>query len=476
MKVWPRVYASVAAVLLACAPASAGCPVAGITLGGSDTLIVSAYNLAMTTISKVITPKGIIAAGLEYGGEWTRDISINSRNSCNIVCPEQSVHSLWAVTVNDGEYVGHQYWDKIIWVPAAYEQYLVTGDKVLLSKAYRCSANTMRELEAKVFDAGRGLFKGPSVFNDGISAYEEPVYDPQNPSGNVLDYPSTYNICCLSTNCAYYEAYRCLSLMAAGCGDAAASSEYSARAAALKTSIRSTFYDPAAGTLAYLVDQNGSLHRFQETLGYSFAVLSGILEKAEADRLIAGAHVGRYGVPSIWPDFKRFSADQPGRHNNLVWPHVNTFFAEAALKAGHKDKFIFELRNLADLAVNKSGGYFFEIYNPETGMPDGGWQKGGNLNSSKGQTWCATGYLSLIYRGVFGLEYTEDGLVVAPDKELMKSAGVSSLKGLRYRGATVDISLGHSVFRKGVYVDGRRAGKRALIASESTGTIDVVIY
>ena len=452
-------------------------PVDAPVLRGSDTLIVSAYNLAVKTVFQNISSKGIINAGAEYGGEWTRDIAINTRNACNIICPEEAVRSLWAVTGKDNTRVGHQYWDKIIWVPAAYEQLLTVGNDSLLVKTYRCSANTMKELEESVFDSRYGLFNGGSVFNDGISAYEEPVYDPDNGSGGILDHPCNRHICCLSTNCIYAQAYNTLALMARRCGEQEAAQSYSHKAAMLRECIRARFWNPDKGTLSYLIDQYGDVHHFQEGLGYAFAVLCDILTPEESMTLTRNAHISRYGIPSVWPDMKRFSPEKPGRHNNIIWPHVNAFYGEAALKAGNREQFNFELRNMADLALNKSDGHFYEIYNTRTGLPDGGWQKGGNLNSSIDQTWCATGYISLIYRGLWGLKATENGLVVSPDKDLLETNGICSLEGLRYRGCTIDVSRAKSPFKKGIYVNGiKQDGSSVLISPDTSGHVAIVIY
>lgn len=446
-------------------------------LKGTDTLIVSAYDLAVKTVFQNISRKGIIKAGYEYGGEWTRDISINTRNACNTICPDEAVFSLWKVTRNHGESVGHEYWDKIIWVPAAYEQYLVTGDETKMRLAYRCSANTMEELEQSVYNTGYGLFNGGSVFNDGISGYEEPIYNEEVNSSGIIAHPCNTRINCLSTNCIYYQAYKTLAKFAGKCGEPEASKVYEDKAEKLKESIRAHFWNEADSSLSYLIDQNGDVHHFQEGLGYAFAILCDVLTKEEAYALTCGTHISKYGIPSIWPDFKRFSAQKPGRHNNLVWPHVNAFYAEAALKAGNKEQFRFELRNLAHLAMDKSGGHFYEIYNPGTGLPDGGWQKGGDLNSSIDQTWCATGYISMIFKGLWGLDYTEQGLVVKPDTELLKQNGVTALEGLKYRDCKINITVGQSKSKKGLYLNGKKQKKgTALIPPAAVGEVNIVIY
>ena len=122
----------------------------------------------------------ILAAGADYGGEWTRDVAINTWNGTDLFIPEVMERSLWHVT--DGRRtVGHQYWDKIIWVQGAYYHYLLTRDTNFLKEAYICSRNTMKQLETVAYDPSYGLFTGPSVFNDGISAFEEPIYDASKP-------------------------------------------------------------------------------------------------------------------------------------------------------------------------------------------------------------------------------------------------------------------------------------------------------
>src|ERR1035437_10846000 len=68
-----------------------------------------AYTLAINTVD-INTRRGILAAGGDYGGEWTRDIAINSWNAVSLLRSEVAEKSLWCVTLNK-ESIGHQYWD-----------------------------------------------------------------------------------------------------------------------------------------------------------------------------------------------------------------------------------------------------------------------------------------------------------------------------------------------------------------------------
>lgn len=414
-------------------------------LSGNNAAVNDAFNLAVKTVDINIR-RGILAAGADYGGDWTRDIAINSWNGVSLLRPQVAKQSLWSVTIHK-DTIGLQYWDKIIWAIGAYNHYLATGDREFLKQAYRCSANTMNQLEQQAFDAKYGLFTGPSVFNDGIAAYPEPIYEPGNNSSGVLDHKNSAYIKCLSTNCVYYGAYLALVKMAADAGDQRSIAAYQQKAAALKQNILKYLYNKDDNSFSYLIDQNGHVFKAQEGLGISFAVIFGVIEGKNADQLISNATVSKYGITSIYPDFPRYSKEKPGRHNNIVWPMVNGFFAKAAITAGSNAAFTNELYNLTHLALDEDkGDYDFrEIYNPYTGKPDGGWQANGDKYpeyhwaSCKLQTWSATAYISMVLNGVIGLRLGERSLAFEP--YLPDGVNNIRIKDLPYRNAVLDIAV-----------------------------------
>ncbi|MBB3186533.1 MGH1-like glycoside hydrolase domain-containing protein [Microbacter margulisiae] len=443
-------------------------------------LVKAAYKLAIETVDINIR-RGILAAGADYGGEWTRDIAINSWNGVSLLRPEVAEQSLWHVTIKK-DTIGHQYWDKIIWVIAAYNHYLITGDKSFLAQAYICSANTMKSLEQKTFDPHYGLFMGPSVFNDGIAAYPKPIFDTLNFSSGVLDYKNSMYMKCLSTNCVYYEAYIDLSKMSIVLHkDKGITINYQQKADRIKRSILKYLYNKDSDSFYYLIDQNGNAHKYQEALGISFAVIFGVINGNAANQLIHHAVVSKYGITSIYPDFPRYSSEHPGRHNNLIWPMVNGFFAQASLAVGDGTSFTKELFGLTHLALDKDkGDYDFrEIYNPSNGQPDGGWQPNGSLHphyhweSCKLQTWSATAYISMILKGLFGLRFEEHSLAFAP--YLPSEIHFVEMKNLKYRRSVLNILIkgqGNSI--RQFTVDGKRQ-RNYSISSIIRGTHDIVI-
>lgn len=435
--------------------------VVGQELSSNDKGLNEAFKLALGTVD-INTRRGILAAGTDYGGEWTRDISINSWNAASLLRPQVAEHSLWSVTINK-DTVGHQYWDKILWVIAAWQHYQVNGSKQFLKEAYACSAKTMKNLEAEQLDAQYGLFKGPSVFNDGIAAYPEPIYEPGNNASAVTKHKNSAHIKCLSTNSIYYGAYLALAEMAKAVKQpVAVAALYQQKAVQLKGSILKHLYDKKANKFFYLIDQNGKADPSQEALGISYAVLFKIIDGAEAKAVVQNAIVSKYGITSIYPDFPRYSAQKPGRHNNIIWPMVNGFFAAAAIQCKDYPTFKNELFNLIHLALDeKAGDYNFrEVYNPNTAKPDGGFQDNEtghpdfHWESCKLQTWSATAYLNMVLNGLFGLRFSSDQLSFSP--YLPAEIHQITLAKLNYRKAVLSISVkGKGANIKSFKLDGK---------------------
>ena len=449
-------------------------------LTSSNPLINDAFKLAVETVD-INVRRGILAAGGDYGGEWVRDIAINSWNGVSLLRPEVAEKSLWSVTINK-DTIGHQYWDKILWGIAACNHYIVTGDKDFLAQAYKCSANTMAQLEKTTFDKNYGLFTGPSVFNDGIAGYPEPVYEPGNYSSSVLDFKGSRYIKCLSTNCLYYGAYKALNRMSEFLNlNSSVSDSYLQKAEALKKNIIKHLYNSKNNTFYYLIDQNGKVHAYQEGLGISFAVVFGIIRGEKAKELIENAVVSKYGITSITPDFKRYSKEMPGRHNNLIWPMVNGFFARAATAVKSYKTFEHELFGLTHLALDEDkGNYDFrEIYNPNTGKPDGGYQDWGesrrnfHWESCKLQTWSATAYISMVLNDLFGMRFNSDSLSFEP--YLPDKISSIGLDDLIYRNSRLNILInGNGNLIESFILDGKRE-KNHSIPSTLKGKHEIVI-
>ena len=427
-------------------------------------------------------PAFFIQAGGGYDQPWTRDASLNSWNAASLLEPDAARNTLWAVCQRDAGGAltiqkDSQWWDEVIWLTGAWNHYAVTGDRAFLTAAYGVAQEALARMRREHYSAEHGLFQGPAFFTDGIAGYPEPEYEPKNPSAFVLDNHYTDKIMVLSTNCVYYNACKCASQMATELGrPASEAKQYDLAANALKIAINKNLWMPEKSTYGFFVHGAGPLagrvYPSQEGIGLSFAIMFGVASPAQAKSVLENAYRSPHGITAQWPHFPRFDDAHPGRHNGIVWPLVNGMFACAAAKAGRTDLFQSETEDAAALAAG-SGHRFFEIYNAQTGVPDGGWQSGHQWDSQPDQTWSATAYLRMIHSGLFGLTFTPNALSFAPT--LPAGWGPVTLSGVRYRKAVLSIVLqGRGSHIAKFLYDGKPLAEPA-VPSQAAGTHVIVI-
>ena len=390
-----------------------------------------------------------VLAGLDYDRPWTRDTAINVWNGVGLIAPDVARNTLISVLqrTDDGIVIGGQYWDAIIWTTGAWHYYLYSGDRTFLATAFKATRHSLDRLERDEFDAETGLFRGAACYGDGVAAYPD-VYAQTDGSGSILDWPDVnpdkrsspgYGLPmqALSTNALYHNAYRLAEAMAEELG-AKRDPAWASKAASLKDAILRHFLDQKTGALRYLVDERGGCDR-QEGLGWAFAVLLDIVDRDQAIRLFDLAHVTSAGMPCVWPPYARYGRPPIyGRHCGTVWPHVQGFWADAAMRFGRHDVFMHELGRLTEYANRDV--QFVEIYHPDTGLPYGGEQEGGvDCRSCARQTWSATAYIRLVLFGLVGMRFSATDLTFEP--YLPDHINHLELSGLHYRGREIAVSV-----------------------------------
>src|ERR1051326_1976786 len=120
-------------------------------------------------------PMLVLLAGLDYDTPWTRDTAINVWNGISLFWPDVARNTLLSVLERKqvDVYIGGQYWDAIIWAIGAWTYYLHTGDREFLALAFDAIKNSLKYFEQTEFDSTSGLFRGPAVYGDGVSAYPD---------------------------------------------------------------------------------------------------------------------------------------------------------------------------------------------------------------------------------------------------------------------------------------------------------------
>lgn len=383
-----------------------------------------------------------IMAGADYPNPWTRDAAINVYNALAYCRRDAARNTLLSVMERDKDgrvSVGGQYWDAVIFALGAESLFHASGDTVFLSLCVEAIWNSLCFLENTEYSPEYGLFRGPAVYGDGVSAYP-PEYGDAGTSGFILDFVKAHPehahpagrgipMHALSTNCVYVNAYRFAYRHTR-------KKFFRDKADRLKRAILRHFYQ--GKRLKYLTGPHGDFFE-QEGLGIALGRLFDILPEEVLDNV----HSGPAGIPCVYPSYGRYCLDgHVGRHSGTVWPFIQCLFANEALRAGREQKFVKEFQVLARHAVRD--GQFHEIYHPDTGLPYGGLQEYFYRNTPMGltpsfrrQTWSATGFLSMILHGILGMTFGEGGMTFSP--YLPPGMDWIRVEGLEYRDAEVSI-------------------------------------
>jgi len=118
---------------------------------------------------------------------------------------------------------------------------------------------------------GDGLIESKQSGNAGTGAFGDTAWDTYS-SGHKNAY----------VNALAHRAYKSLEALALKADDQASEKDYGSRAAKLKASIRSTFYNPETGWIAWWKSEDGVLHDVHSDVPTSMATIYGLLEPADA--------------------------------------------------------------------------------------------------------------------------------------------------------------------------------------------------
>lgn len=409
--------------------------------------LASLYRRAVETLDDNVVSDSrgtFIRAGGGYADPWTRDAALNSWGAASILRPGVARDTLLRVceTLPDGRSVvaqDDQWWDQIVWVVAAWDLAVTTGDPETLRTAWRVGCASLEVLHRDRYRPRWGLYAGPALMQDGIAGLPTPPATSDEPTSFVLDYPEAHEIMALSTNVLYLAAHRCLDEIGRAIGEDPG--DFAERADRLADAIRRHLAD--GDTFGYFVHGTGALagtlDRHREAAGLALASIFGVAPQGGGSDVLRSIGRGAAGAVNVAPHFAdRYSDERPGRHNAICWPMVMGLVGLASAQAGDA---VGASRALEDVRalVEKSEGRFDEVYDAATGLPSGGWQCGRLWDSERDQTWSATSLLRLVHAGVLGLAPRLDGMRLRP---LLPANGeILTARGLPYRQATLDITI-----------------------------------
>lgn len=331
--------------------------------------------------------------------------------------------------------------DRVVWAMGAHEtlKYLSGAERVsFLKKIYPVFRDTIEQDRRLVFDPKDGLYRGEHSFLD----WREQTY-PGWTANHVLAIGMSKAV---SVNAANYFLLNTAAGYAAMLGHHEAGSKYRRWAVELRSAINQRFFDEDAGLYrTYLLSDDGTydlpVNRY-DLLGQSLAILHGVADEKQAERIVGSYPTGPFGPPVIWPGETSVAI----YHNQGIWPFVTGYWTKAARKAGNAaavDAGIESLYRLA--AVNLSNMENYDFITGRAEVTEGPRQ--GPVINSQRQLWSVAAYLSMVQEVVFGLETTLAGIRFQPfltaksRNETFGYADMIEMKNLVFRGTRNNVSV-----------------------------------
>ena len=407
-----------------------------------DLLFDAVYNLSLEELTKDISNEGTFDAGAQWPGVWTRDVSYSTLLSLAAIDPETAKSSLLRKVkreriVQDPGTGGS--WpvssDRVCWALAAWEIYLVNGDRQWLKQSAAIVENSIRDDEQVVIDPATGLARGESTFLD----WREQTYPRWMQPADIY---SSKN---LGTNAVYYRVYRILAAMDRELGKPAR--DWDAKADRIRSSMNERMWMQGRGHYGqYLYGRiRQTLSPRSDALGEALSVLFDIPSAAQRKAIMNAQPLMPYGIPTVYPE----TPGVPPYHNQSVWPFVQAFWNLAAAKQDDEPALLYGLaamyRHTALLLTNK------ENLVAGDGRPDGT-----AVNSDR-QLWSVAGSLAMVYRVFFGMGFASDGLHLHPviPEPL---GGARTLSNFHCRSAVLSITVkGFGARVRRMTIDGKVA-------------------
>jgi len=390
-------------------------------------LLNALYNMALEESENLVTIDGYFDTGAKWGGVWTRDLSYASMLSLSTTHPEIVKNGL-RKKVADNRIIQDTgtggAWpvstDRMVWAPAAWHLYKVTGDRNWLNEIYVVIKNSIDD-DIKVAFSKDGLVKGESSFID----WREQSYP------RWMQAVDIYNSENLGTIAVHYKALMVLSEISSLLGKDA--TEYENLAKTIKKSLNDKFWIESKGYYGnFLYGRTHlSLSTKAEALGISHMVNYGIANNERAKSVIEKFPVVKWGTPVFYPQIPNIHP----YHNNGIWPFVQGYWNLAAKKVNNIKAVEFGMASLF-----RSAGLFltnYENYVAETGD----WEQTDiEAMNSHNMLWSVAAQLSNYYSILFGMEYGVNSLQFNP--LIPESYGGNlELKNFKYRKAILDIKI-----------------------------------
>ncbi|MBN1154184.1 glycogen debranching protein [candidate division KSB1 bacterium] len=422
-------------------------------------LITALHALSLEEMVLDIRDDGAFMAGAKWPGIWTRDVSYSILLSLAFINPEASKKSLIAKVKNNrivqdtgtgGSWPISS--DRMTWALAAWEVYLFTGDADWLRYSYEVIKNSVDADLYTVFDKSTHLYFGESSFLD----WREQTYP------RWMDPKDIYGSLNLGTNAVHQHTLEIVAMMADLLGYD--SGKYSQMASDVKQAINDRLWIADRGYYGqYLYGRHfKTLSPRSETLGEALCVLFDIADGQQAESIVATMPLLEYGPACIYPQIPSI----PPYHNDAIWPFVAGYWTWASAKVKNYPAVEHGLAS-----IYRPAALF--LTNKENMVATTGDYLGTETNSDR-QLWSVAANLATIYRIIYGMQFTPEGLFLNPFVP-PAYAGDHVLSNFTYREAILNIRImGYGDEIDSTFIDGQFTGE-PFISANLMGEHDVLI-
>lgn len=391
---------------------------------GTLPVLAAMYALAAHELRGNINSQGLLEAGANWTGVWTRDTAYAASLGAAMVEPEACRKSLETrvrngIILQDTGTGGG--WpiscDRVSWALGAWALNLREGDSTWLTWAVDVLINTL-EQDKRFVSSDSPLHPGETSFLD----WREQSYpDWMTPAAIGSSYAFSTNI--LHCICRLILA-RMLTIL----GRTKEARLYSAEAAGLAKAINERFWSRGTQSYGIMFTRDGFLDEHTDALGTALAVMTGIAGE-HAAQAMENLPRSLYGTPVFSP----YKTSNPGSyHNRAIWPFVEAYVMIAQAELSDLEGCGFSLSSMLRAAMAFATNK--ENLNACTG------DAADTVQNSDRQLWSAAGMLGAFYYGLFGIRRQNDKLVFTPCVP-KGYAGSHWLTGLRIRGMVLDIHL-----------------------------------
>ncbi|MCF7904928.1 MAG: hypothetical protein K9M49_07205 [Candidatus Marinimicrobia bacterium] len=396
-------------------------------------LLEALTNLALEEAQLNIRDDGAFSAGKEWQGIWTRDFAYASHLSLAYLFPENVKKSLEAKLTADNRILQDTgtggSWpvsvDRHIWTIAAWEYFLVTGDKAWLDKIRDPVINSLKEDMLWNRDPVSGMLQGETSFED----WREQTYPVwMSPS----DIHSSH---ALSSNVLFKRA---LEIGLALSDDRDIRMTWGDFIGRIDQSLIPHFWsDTLQGPASYVISSpiwEHASHR--DLLGESLAILFCNSFSSVSAQLVSSYPRTPIGSPVISHQLPH----SPPYHNQAIWPFVESYALLAAKQVHNQEAYQHSFNGLIRSAALYQTNR--ENYHYLSGRPDQT-----EINSDR-QLWSVARCLGAIYKGLFGLtigyDFSNDTFELALQPNNPFTWDNFSLKDLELHDSKINIHLSGS--------------------------------